>query len=302
MTNLKTLKLNYNSKEHFDKPHLMRKFRKIASILFALFFTLSCEDDIKINLPETENKAIVIEAILFSGLFISLNQEVKLSYSTSYSNSTKVTPIGDAKVMLISNYNDTINPIFSNSLLGTYRFSNEIFKTGNKYKLRVETKKETYESPFEEVMDSITIDSITSFSSSYLMENGYMFTNLETILSNSNYPVITIKDIKDKDNYYLIGTNYNINSMRLLDDRLLGDGVIIPFEYLWINRPLDFAGQEKLITFYVYNINFGLYKYLLGIQNLNKSNDPFSTPPSNPISNIECITNEKEEVLLTSAF
>jgi hypothetical protein len=74
-----------------------------------------------------------------------------------------------------------------------------------------------------------------------------------------------------------------------------GDGNHVPYEYLWFN---SIVPENSGVRIEQWSINENMYNYMKEIQNITTSvQTPFSTPPSNPISNIYNIDNPHETVL-----
>lgn len=275
---------------------------KIWLFLGACFFLSSCTDLIEIEVPDSTEKHLVVDGLIFStDTSLQKNSFITLTTSANYSDNIEkdyFSPIPnaiiDASVFLITTNNDTL-PL-KNLHTGDYSFSNHLLQKETSYKLRIETNKnEVYESTYQKNHTPVKLDSISHLSDDYLAQNGYLFVSEQS--ENPEFLVASFTDRKNEDNYYAWvkkSTFISLNQIKLLDDKNITDGSHVPFEYLWFP---EIVTEQSDFYLYQITLNENAYRYLYNVQKILEESTPFSTPPFAPISNIHNINNPQEQVL-----
>ncbi len=275
-------------------------------MLFLILFILligGCQDEVEITLSNTKEQKLVVEGFMilnsiFSGYTFFDRLEVKLSKSSNYLDKVEITNfITDAKIILISKGGKTID--FNYLGTGIYTIFGNAIKLDSCYKLHIETAEgKIYESTYQKVLKPVEIDSVTVFPYSYLLNKGYLFNKLGE--DSKDFLTANFKDTKGVKNYYawnIVSENSSLTKildMKILSDEDIVDGSSIPFEYLWFDFTKSVPYETTLLQL---SLNKNAFNYIQNIQSLQQLSSPFSSPPSNPLSNISCISNPKEEVL-----
>jgi len=255
-------------------------------IVFLSLIFLACERNIDLNLPE-EKPALVVE-----GEVSNENKawEIKLSVSASY-YSQNYLPVADAKVTI--SHGAQIDTLF-HSAEGIYKSKeSKMGKVGETYFLTIHWQGNTYTAA-EQLNNQLPLDTVSAF---YLPKNN-------GIVNEGWYAFIgadEIQGIRNRDYYewkvFINDTLYDGNGILIDTDEFREVGywnlLIDPNDPLAqqdqgiLPRPIaDGFDEGDTIRIEQYAISRNYYDFLLGLFNVKNAGGPFSSPASNPPTNL----------------
>tara|TARA_X000000950_G_scaffold114859_1_gene144412 strand:- start:24990 stop:25868 length:879 start_codon:yes stop_codon:yes gene_type:complete len=262
------------------------RFRKTIIIFTICSLFIACERDIDLNLP-TEEVALVLE-----GGLTNENEvwQIKLSESAPY-YSNSYPPIKDALVMIT--HGNEIDTLYQTDP-GMYQtIDKKQGLVGESYTLTIKWKGNSYTAT-EMLHDQLPLDTVAAF---YLaMDNGFIEEGWYAFIGADE-----IQGKRDRDYYewkvFINDTLYEENGILIDTDEFRDVGfwniLIDPNNPLAqqkegiLPRPIvsDFT-EGDTVRIEQYAISKNYYDFLFGLQNLQNSGGPFSSPASNPPSNI----------------
>lgn len=255
--------------------------RRLAGILIALL-TWSCQEEVILPLGEKEELVPTIEAFWTDQ---SIYNEVKITLSKDYYDSTEVQVISDAEVFITIPGTDKVIPFIFLGGINNYRAANpqERAKVGETYQLHVKWKDNIYVS--EGVMlEPPIVDSVTwSFEEERLFrEEGY-------------YIKVYGKIPFEEDNNYRIRVIENDTLKNQREDYLLFDDTF-GLKFFEEGLELGYAFEENdKVRLELYRLNRDAFDYLNQLVNLLFNDGGlFSPPPQNPDTNIRVVQGDPE--------
>ena len=243
--------------------------KKILYPTLLIFFFLSCEDVIDVDVPVSEPK-LVIEAnfnIYMDGEDIGDRAVIKLSLSAPYLNG-EIKGVNGALVYVTDIENGEIHNFKDNDSSGLYYPDNQNFtlKLNTAYELTVVYKNETYKSSTISV-PTVPIDKISQ-------GDGTLFGGDETEI------IIEFTDDASRDDFYLFDLDFNL--FLTTDDRFY-QGEKFVFSYFY-----DDLQPNQEITIEINGIDEQFFNYmtLLIEQSGQDAGGPFQAPPATVRGNI----------------
>ena len=254
----------------------MRNFINNYAIVFVVFFiTISCEEVVDIDVPETKPR-LVVEATFnrfFRGTIIRSEGIVKLSLSAPFF-ADEIPPALGAEVCI----NDPVNNItynfsdFEND--GNY-FSNFVPDFDIPYTLTIVYEGETYESTAEMMRTGILEDAVQGDKTLFNEEEKEV--------------IITLNDDPSLRNYYLL--DLDVGNFLITDDEFYnGNNFVFSYFYEDLN-----IGDELTITALGVDERFSSFFEKLQEQSGEDGGGggPFATPPAIIRGNVVNTTNPR---------
>lgn len=258
----------------------MKRFGLILVIL-GLF---SCQEEVDLPLATIDTRIAIIEGVWTNDPYYN---EVKVSLTKDYLDTTENVVIKNANVFIKTSDGSTIFPFVYNVESESYRTkrTNAVGKIGESYELHVQW--DEYEFRSKGILLALPIvDSLT-----YKYEEQRLF-------RDEGYYIKVFGSIPfEEDNYYRIRVIENDTLMDSQNDYLLFDdtfGLKFFEEGLELGYRFD---EGDTVRLELYRLNQKVYNYFVQMVNLFYSDGGlFSPPPQNPDTNIE-IMKGSEEVL-----
>lgn len=255
--------------------------KRLVFILLAIL-TWSCQEEVFLPLGEKDELVPTIEAHWTDK---SMYNEVKITLSKDYYDSTDVEVISDAEVFITIPGTRKVIPFQFFTSLNSYKPSNpqERAVVGERYQLNIRWKGNIYTS--EGVMlEPPKVDSVTwSFEEERLFrEEGYYI---------KVFGQIPFKE----DNNYRIRVIENDTLKNQREDYLLFDDTF-GLEFFETGLELGYAFQENdRVRLELFRLNRDAFDYLNQLVNLLFNDGGlFSPPPQNPDSNIRVVQGDSE--------
>ncbi len=256
------------------------KTRWIYLILISLF---SCQEDVELPLGKKVKLVPVIEAHWTDQLIYN---EVKISLSKDYFDSTELKVITDAEVYISSVRTNKVIPFNYRAGSKNYRAVNaqeEKAVVGETYQLHVKWQDNIYVS--EGVMlEPPSVDSVT-----------WKFEE-ERLFREEGYYIKVYGQIPfEKDNNYRIRVIENDTLKNQREDYLLFDDTF-GLTFFKEGLELGYAFKEKdRVRLELYRLNRDAFDYLNQLVNLLFNDGGlFSPPPQNPETNIKVVQGDPE--------
>lgn len=256
--------------------------RTLWALVVSSLLLFSCQEEVFLPLDQNEEGTPVIEAMWTDqGIY----NEVKISLSNNYYDSTEYQAISDAEVFIKVERTGRIIPFRYIDGTKSYRAANpsERARVGEKYQLNVNWQGKVYQSSGT-MLEAPIVDSVTwKFEEERLFrEEGYYIKVYGRIpfTENNNYRIRVIENdtLKNqRDDYLLFDDTFGL--------RFFEEGL-----------ELGYAFQEKdEVRLELYRLNKDAYDYLNQLVNLLFNDGGlFSPPPQNPDSNIKVVSGDSE--------
>lgn len=256
--------------------------RTLWALLLSCLLLSSCQEEVFLPLDQNEEGTPVIEAMWTDqGIY----NEVKISLSNDYYDSSEYVAVNDAEVFIKVERTGRIIPFRYIDGTKTYRATNpsERARVGEQYQLNVAWRGKVFQS-LGTMLEAPVVDSVTwKFEEKRLFrEEGYYIKVYGKIpfTENNNYRIRVIENdtLKNqRDDYLLFDDTFGL--------RFFEEGL-----------ELGYAFQEKdEVRLELYRLNKDAYDYLNQLVNLLFNDGGlFSPPPQNPKSNIKVVTGNSE--------
>ena len=236
--------------------------KKIIYIL-SIFLCFSCEDQIDVDLNNTEPRLVIEASINWIKGTSGNQQSIKLSLSAPYFN-TSVPPANNAIVEITDGSNNTFIFIEDNNT-GIYKNSTFIPIIDEMYTLNIIYEGEIYTA-------KETLKSVSSIEYVEQINNGG-FSGEETELK------AYFTDPEDEENYYFFEFISNVNaipSLEVYEDRFTNGNQVFGF---YTDENLE-AGDEVVIRNHGVSKQFYEFMFILLQQNSEDGGGPFETQPA----------------------
>ncbi len=244
------------------------------TILFLLTALLtSCEDVIKVDLETAAPRLVIDGSIQWQKGTLGNEQQIKLSTTTGFYDST-IPTVSGASVLVTNSDNVVFNFIETTPNTGVYNCSTFVPELDETYVLTVILNGQTYTA-------TETLKSVSPITTIEQKNNGGLGNDIE-IKSFFDDPA-------NIENYYMFRYKSNIAVIPTfeVDDDELGDGN--QNFGLYMNEDIG-TGDQLDIT--IYGISKRYYEYMNKLLLISVgSNGPFSTPPATIRGNIINETN-----------
>lgn len=250
---------------------MMKNLIRLAIVF--LFF--SCQEEVLLPLGEKEGPLPVIEAYWTDQ---PAYNEVKISLTKNYYDTTEYQPVSDAIVSITSEDTGEVIPFVFLSGSQTYRPANPQRRgvPGHRYSLRVQWKDYEFES-LGLLLEPPRVDSVT-----WKFEEKRVF-------RDAGYYIKVFGQIPfERDNNYRIRVIENDTLKNQREDYLLFDDTF-GLKFFETGLELDYTFQENdQVRLELFRLNKDVFEYLNQLVNLLFNDGGlFSPPPQNPQSNIE---------------
>jgi hypothetical protein len=261
--------------------HAGKQAKRLAGILFALVFW-SCQEEAILPLGEKDELVPTIEAYWTDQ---SIYNEVKITLSKDYYDSSEVQVISDAEVFITIPGTDKVIPFVYLGGVNNYRATNPQEKAviGETYQLHVKWKDNVYISEGI-LLEPPIVDSVTwSFEEERLFrDEGY-------------YIKVYGKIPFEEDNNYRIRVIENDTLKNQREDYLLFDDTF-GLKFFEEGLELGYAFEENdRVRLELYRLNRDAFEYLNELVNLLFNDGGlFSPPPQNPDTNIRVVEGDPE--------
>lgn len=255
--------------------------KRLAGILFALF-SWSCQEEVILPLGEKDELVPTIEAYWTDQ---SIYNEVKITLSKDYYDSSEVQVISDAEVFITIPGTDKVIPFTYLGGPNNYRALNPQEKAviGETYRLNVKWRDNVYISEGV-LLEPPIVDSVTwSFEEERLFrDEGY-------------YIKVYGKIPFEEDNNYRIRVIENDTLKNQREDYLLFDDTF-GLKFFEEGLELGYAFEENdRVRLELYRLNRDAFEYLNELVNLLFNDGGlFSPPPQNPDTNIRVVQGDPE--------
>ncbi|MCM8570681.1 DUF4249 domain-containing protein [Gramella jeungdoensis] len=247
----------------------MKIFIKYIS-LFAVFFLISCEDVVNIDLEENDPRLVIEASIIWEKGTVGTNQRILISETSGFYEEERK-GVEDAQVKIISENGDIFN--FAHSEEGIY--SNTVFRPelNMRYDLEVTYENEIYTA-------SETLIPVTDIDYVEQTESGGF--SGEDIEIKAYYT-----DPADEENYYLFEFSNESINLEFYEDEFTNGNQIFGYYSTEDIEPGD------LIEIELQGISKDYYEYLFILRSQIGSNEggPFETMPATVKGNIINQTN-----------
>lgn len=249
-------------------------YHKFITAIFIVFFMVSCEEVIDVNL-DTASPRLVVEASINWDKETEGNQQfIKLTTTTAYF-ATSIPTVSGATVF-ITNSNNVVFDFIEDELPGIYECSTFLPVLNEIYTLTIVYNGETYTST-EKLLETPDIKRVEQ------KEDG-------GILGNDIEVKFFFDDIEDETNFYLeqIDNPYEIlPQYSVTQDRFFQNSELFG---LYFSEDLE---PGDLLTFTLNGITQNSYNYLniLLAQTGSSNGGPFSTPAATVRGNVVNQTN-----------
>jgi hypothetical protein len=254
---------------------------RIAMVILAIIFW-SCQEEVILPLGTKSESIPTIEAYWTDqGSF----NEVKITLSKDYYDSTDVVVITDAEVLITIPGTDKVVPFRYLGGTKSYKPTNPLEKAvvGETYRLNIRWRENVYVS--EGVMlEPPIVDSVT-----------WRFEEKRIFRDEGYYVKVYGKIPFKNDNNYRIRVIENDTLKNQREDYLLFDDTF-GLAFFEAGLELGYTFQEKdRVRLELFRLNRDAYNYLNQLVNLLFSDGGlFSPPPQNPTSNIRVISGNPE--------
>ena len=231
--------------------------------ILLIVFTTSCEDVIDINLNTAEPKLVIDASINWFKGTIGNEQQIKLSLTAPYFN-TSVPPANGAIVSVSDSNSNTFNFIEEGNS-GVYRNTTFVPVINQTYILTIIYNGETYTAT-ETLKSVVDIDFVEQ------NDNGG-FSGTETELK------AYYTDPEDEENYYFfefISDIPVIPTLEVYEDEFTNGNQIFGF---YTEAELE-AGDQVIIRNYGVSERFYEFMFILLQQNSEEGGGPFETQPA----------------------
>jgi hypothetical protein len=252
------------------------KMKKILYLSLLFILTTSCEDVIKVNVP-TEKPRLVIDASInwFKGTS-GANQEIKLTLTAPYFDST-VPPANGAQIQ-ITDSNNNVFVFTEDAASGIYKNNTFIPSINEIYNLSISYQGETY-------LASETMKSVASIEYVNQNDTGGFSGNETELKAYYTDPV-------NEKNYYFfefISDIPVIPSLEVYKDEFTNGNQIFGF---YTEKDLK---KGDIVTIRNYGISEAFYNYMFILlqQNSQEGGGPFETQPATVRGNCINQTNPK---------
>ena len=236
--------------------------KKIIYIL-SIFFCFSCEDQIDVDLNNTEPRLVIEASINWIKGTSGNQQSIKLSLSAPYFN-TSVPPANNAIVEITDSSNNTFIFIEDNDT-GIYQNTTFIPTINEMYTLNIIYEGEIYTA-------KETLKPVSSIEYVEQINDGG-FSGEETELK------AYFTDPEDEENYYFFEFISNVNaipSLEVYEDRFTNGNQVFGF---YTDENLE-AGDEVVIRNHGVSKQFYEFMFILLQQNSEDGGGPFETQPA----------------------
>ncbi|MEJ2112391.1 MAG: DUF4249 family protein [Flavobacteriaceae bacterium] len=236
--------------------------KKIIYIL-SIFLCFSCEDQIDVDLNNTEPRLVIEASINWIKGTSGNQQSIKLSLSAPYFN-TSVPPANNAIVEIADSSNNTFIFIEDNNT-GIYKNTTFIPTINEMYTLNIIYEGEIYTA-------KETLKSVSSIEYVEQINDGG-FSGEETELK------AYFTDPEDEENYYFFEFISNVNaipSLEVYEDRFTNGNQVFGF---YTDENLE-AGDEVVIRNHGVSKQFYEFMFILLQQNSEDGGGPFETQPA----------------------
>lgn len=257
----------------------MRYFSILLPILSLIFIT-SCQDDITVDIPDSERK-LVVDAWIRSDTNMNV---VRLSRSSNFSDANIERPETGAQVYISSNGGTRVD--FTEDSIGVYVYDQDPnFIIDSVYRLFITTADGVKYQSNDQVLKCVpVIDSLRFFAPSFLKAFGYP----DGFFNDGLYPSITAVEKPGKGDFYawklyINGEDVSFgNTLFTQDDENFTGGQQIPFGFfVWTDSVgIDTAGRGDTIIAEQMSLNEDAYNYINALQEQFNGGGPFSTPPA----------------------
>ena len=248
--------MTFNLSENFN-------MKNYFLYILLIVFTTSCEDVIDINLNTAEPKLVIDASINWFKGTIGNEQQIKLSLTAPYFN-TSVPPANGAIVSVSDNNSNTFNFIEEGNS-GIYRNTTFVPVINQTYILTIIYNGETYTAT-ETLKSVVDIDFVEQ------NDNGG-FSGTETELK------AYYTDPEDEENYYFfefISDIPVIPTLEVYEDEFTNGNQIFGF---YTEAELE-AGDQVIIRNYGVSERFYEFMFILLQQNSEEGGGPFETQPA----------------------
>lgn len=255
--------------------------KRAAIVILAIIFW-SCQEEVNLPLGTKTELVPTIEAYWTDqGAF----NEVKITLSKNYYDSTEVVSISDAEVFITIPGTEKLVPFVYLGGTKSYKPTNPLEKAvvGETYRLNVRWKENVYVS--EGIMlEPPIVDSVT-----------WRFEEKRIFRDEGFYVKVYGKIPFEKDNNYRIRVIENDTLKNQREDYLLFDDTF-GLAFFEAGLELGYTFQEKdRVRLELFRLNRDAYDYLNQLVNLLFNDGGlFSPPPQNPITNIRVVSGNPE--------
>lgn len=255
--------------------------KRAAIVILAIIFW-SCQEEVNLPLGTKTELVPTIEAYWTDqGAF----NEVKITLSKNYYDSTEVVSISDAEVFITIPGTEKLVPFVYLGGTKSYKPTNPLEKAvvGETYRLNVRWKENVYIS--EGIMlEPPIVDSVT-----------WRFEEKRIFRDEGFYVKVYGKIPFEKDNNYRIRVIENDTLKNQREDYLLFDDTF-GLAFFEAGLELGYTFQEKdRVRLELFRLNRDAYDYLNQLVNLLFNDGGlFSPPPQNPITNIRVVSGNPE--------
>ncbi len=247
----------------------LKKYIIFPCLLFSLLFTLSCEKEIELDLPDFESK-IVVEAEVLSGLG---PHSVKLSKTVSFLGEGDNPPIVGASVRIWDDVGqvDTLTEVWP----GLYETSTLVGVIGRTYSLEVIAEGDTITA--QGLMNRLNL--IDSLSMEFLPEPLFF-------LDSGWYVTFHAPEAVGLGDFYRFRYFTNDSLHNDIDDLFFADDRVVDGNYISLQFPFDQNSGDS-VRVEVLGISNTAYDYYLTMQQLiTSAGNPFGSPPDNVVTNV----------------
>lgn len=255
-------------------------FRNLVVLVLISVFLASCQEEVILPLGEREAPVTVFEAYWTDQ---AAYNEVKVSLSKDYYDSSDYQPVSDADVYIQAKSDGEVIPFIFISGIGSYRPANpgQTGRIGESYKLTVRIEDQVFESEGV-LLEPPQLDSVT-----------WRFEEERLFRDEGYYIKVYGKIPFTTDNNYRIRVIENDTLKNQREDYLLFDDAF-GLSFFEQGLELGYTFQEKdRVRLELFRLNQSAYDYLSQLVNLLFNDGGlFSPPPQNPTSNIRVVEGE----------
>lgn len=255
---------------------------KTYGCLAALFLISACREVIEVDLPNEEPQ-VVIEGFLtyWEQNPARSNATVTVSTTGNYYDENDFNPATDASVAITDLTDNTVYPLTTDeNMPGVYTNEEIPVSPGHSYRLQVNRQEQTYEA----TGTVLPVARVDSFTYRYQPKRGF--------LDEGYYLYFSGRTPKERGiNYYRFILYEDDSIYNEPEDYLIQDDEVLKaqIDTLQLANYAFEAGDTVRIE--MYSLNKGIYEYYNELlELLFNDGGLFSSPPRNPTTNIENMT------------